>query len=202
METIVSLSQVTAPKTKRGEATLEKILMAAELEFGDKGFYDGSISGIASRAGIGQGTFYLYFKCKEDVLRELVLYFNRTIRKHLSEQVINATNRLDAERLGLTAFLTYIQEHPNLYRILQQSQFVDPEVHKAYYMSFADGYKLALEKAFENSDIRAGEFEAWSWSIMGTMHFIGQRYVIWDSSKPIDEVVDSVIDMLTHGLSA
>ncbi|MBU2863402.1 TetR/AcrR family transcriptional regulator [Reinekea forsetii] len=204
MESLKELSQVLVPKTQRGKLTLEKILNAAEVEFGEKGFHEGSITGIAYRAGIAQGTFYLYFKCKEDVLRELVLYINRTIRSLLSESVIHIEDRLEAERVGLRTFLNYIQEHPHLYRILQESQFVDPEVYKAYYMSFAQGYQEALGVAVEKETIRKGQLESWSWAIMGMMHFIGQRYIVWggthSSEDTLDEVVDSIIDLLKNGL--
>ncbi|MFQ3231736.1 MAG: AcrR family transcriptional regulator [Reinekea sp.] len=204
MESLKNLSQVLAPKTKRGEQTLEKILNAAEIEFGEKGFHEGSITGIAYRAGIAQGTFYLYFKCKEDVLRELVLYINRTIRSLLSESVINVEDRIEAERIGLRTFLTYIRKHPHLYRILQESQFVDPEVHKAYYMSFSEGYQQALKQAVDQESIRDGQLENWSWAIMGMMHFIGQRYIVWGdqafTDESLDAVVDSIIDLLKFGL--
>ncbi|EAR09717.1 TetR/AcrR family transcriptional regulator [Reinekea blandensis] len=200
MDSIAKLSQVAAPKTRRGQATLEKILLAAESEFAEKGFHDGSISGIAHRAGIGQGTFYLYFKCKEDVLRELVLFINRSLRALLSEAIIDVSDRIDAERIGLRTFLEYIQAHPGLYRILQESQFVDPEVYRAYYESFAQGYNDALMAAQQRGGIRDGDTEAWTWSMMGMMHFIGQRFVVWDTERTLDDIVDSTIDLLSHGL--
>lgn len=200
MNSINQLSQVSAPKTSRGQKTLEKILHAAELEFGERGFHEGSIAGIAQRAEIGQGTFYLYFKCKEDVLRELVLYLNRVIRHFLTQETISVSNRIEAERIGLRAFLQYIKQHPNLYRVLQESQFVDPEVHRAYYMSFAEAYAGALERAWQGGEIRKGEFEVWAWAIMGAMHFIGQRYMIWQNHDDIDHVVDEVISLMGYGL--
>lgn len=200
MTSLTKLSQVAIPKTKRGQVTLEKILTAAEAEFAEKGFHDGSISGIAHRAGIGQGTFYLYFKCKEDVLRELVLFINRTIRARLSDAIIDVSDRIEAERIGLHTFLAYIQEHPGLYRILQESQFVDPEVYRAYYESFAEGYQEALLTAQQNGGIRYGDLDTWTWSMMGMMHFIGQRFVVWDSERDLEDIVSNAIDLLSNGL--
>ena len=200
MEALSKLSLVSPPKTKRGQQTLEKILQAAEQEFGEKGFHEGSISGIAMRAGIGQGTFYLYFKCKEDVLRELVLYINRNIRSLLSNAIVDLSDRIEAERVGLRTFLEYIKEHPSLYRILQESQFVDPEIHHAYYQSFAEGYQQALRQAVADEEIRNGHIESWAWSIMGMMHFIGQRFVVWEPERDIDEIVEGAIDLLKNGM--
>ena len=65
------LEPLPAPKTKRGERTRQKILDAAEREIGRKGFSEASISTITAEAAVGQGTFYLYFRTKEDVLANL-----------------------------------------------------------------------------------------------------------------------------------
>lgn len=53
------------PKTRRGKKTLDKILAAAEEVFGEKGYYEASVTEIAQRAGIATGTFYLYFEEKK-----------------------------------------------------------------------------------------------------------------------------------------
>jgi AcrR family transcriptional regulator len=66
-----------APKTKRGERTRQKILDAAQREIGRKGFGEASISTITAEADVGQGKFYLYFRSKEDVLRQLVRRWRR-----------------------------------------------------------------------------------------------------------------------------
>src|SRR5947209_20065397 len=90
-----------APKTKRGERTRQKILDAAQREIGRKGFAEASISTITAEAAVGQGTFYLYFRSKEDVLRELVLRMGRRLRCHLTLAVADAPTRLEAEHRGL-----------------------------------------------------------------------------------------------------
>ena len=69
------------PKTGRGERTRQKLLAAARREIGRRGFADTSVSSITAEAGVGQGTFYIYFRSKEDVLRELVLHMGRSLRR-------------------------------------------------------------------------------------------------------------------------
>ena len=70
--TISPASKGKAPRTPRGEKTLRKILDAALLEFGQRGFHDSSIVGITSRAKVALGTFYTYFDSKEAVFAALV----------------------------------------------------------------------------------------------------------------------------------
>lgn len=45
-----------------------RILEAAEKAFARRGFYNARISEIASEAGVADGTIYLYFKSKDDLL--------------------------------------------------------------------------------------------------------------------------------------
>src|SRR4029453_10473415 len=133
-----------APKTRRGERTRQKILNAAQREIGSKGFAEASISTITAEAAVGQGTFYLYFRSKEDVLRELVLRMGRRLRRHLTLAVAEAPSRLEAERRGLLAFLEFVRANPDLYRVVAESQFVDQTVFRRYYEEFAAGYRKGL----------------------------------------------------------
>ncbi|MGO1342428.1 MAG: TetR/AcrR family transcriptional regulator, partial [Cellulosimicrobium funkei] len=52
----------TQPRTARGNRTRAKILAAAEQVFAEVGYHDASIVKITESAGVGQGTFYLYFE--------------------------------------------------------------------------------------------------------------------------------------------
>jgi AcrR family transcriptional regulator len=52
----------------RSRETLRRILGAAEEVFAEKGYDRATIADIISRAGIGHGTFWLYFRNKDDLL--------------------------------------------------------------------------------------------------------------------------------------
>ena len=63
---------------------MRKILDAALEEFGEKGFSEGSIVGITTRARVALGTFYTYFDSKEAVFRELVRDMSSQVRDHVA----------------------------------------------------------------------------------------------------------------------
>src|SRR5690606_31723589 len=94
------LSELPQPSTARGEATRARLLAAAESEFGENGFHAASVASITRRAGVGQGTFYLYFPSKEDALRELVRHMGRELRRALTEATAGLDHRLEVERRG------------------------------------------------------------------------------------------------------
>src|SRR6478672_9570593 len=95
------------PVTARGEATRRRLLNAAELEFGTKGYHGASVSSITQRADAAQGTFYLYFRSKEELFLTLVRDIGHQLRAHGAKAIAKAGNRLEAERLGMEAFLDF-----------------------------------------------------------------------------------------------
>ena len=189
------------PKTTRGKRTQEKLLRAAEAEFGEKGFHAVGISDITQRAGVALGTFYVYFDSKEEIYRALVSYLSRRTRAWIAERIADAEDRLSAERQGLEAFLAFVQEHPGLYRIISEAEFVARDAFMDHYQGFAKAYEENLAEAGEAGEIRTGDYEVWSWAIMGMMVFLGQRYGEWDSEDRAAHVAAIASDLLARGIA-
>lgn len=59
------------PEKARGNDKRERILAGALKAFARKGFYNTKVSEIAGEAGVADGTIYLYFKNKDDLLISL-----------------------------------------------------------------------------------------------------------------------------------
>lgn len=188
------------PKTARGEATRRAILTAAEEVIGARGYNDASITDITREAGVAQGTFYIYFKSKDEVFAELVVEMGRLLRHALNEATEKASDRLSAEKEGLRGFLTFVTAHPNLYRVIQEALFVNPDAYRAYFQTFADGYREALAQADAAGEIRPGDPDVRAWALMGIAKTLGERAVVWGDETPIDEVVEAAYDMIVNGL--
>lgn len=189
------------PATARGEATRRKLMSAAEEEFGAKGFHVASVSSITTRAGVGQGTFYLYFRTKEEIFVTLVRDIGRNLRKQMREAAGNTADRMEAERRGMEAFFAFAFEHPGLYRIVQESQFVDEGVFREYYERIAKGYSTDLEEAAKRGELRPGDSEVRAWVLMGAGHFLGMRHCLWSSEVPPPAVIDSLMDLVANGMA-
>src|SRR5881396_2163684 len=126
-----------APRTARGERTLRKILDAARQEFGERGFSDSSIVGITQRAGVALGTFYTYFDSKEELFKALVRDMSTQVRDNVGPALTDASDGLDGERRALEAFLRFVREHRDIYRIIDESEFVEPAAYREHYESTA-----------------------------------------------------------------
>ncbi len=195
------MTPMHAPVTARGEATRRRLLNAAEEDFGEKGYHGASVSSITTRADTGQGTFYLYFRSKEEIFLTLVHDIGHQLRAHTAQAVAGSKTRLEAERRGLTAFFEFTSNHRGLYRIVQECQFVDDKVFRDYYEKLAERYAAGLSKAASIGDLAPGDAETRAWSIMGIGHMVGMRWCLWQKRHPPASVVDEVMNLVTYGIA-
>jgi len=192
------------PRTERGRKTLRRLIEAAAREFGERGFHEAAITGITQRAGVALGTFYTYFESKEEVFRALVRDMSNATRAHVAEAARGAPDRLTAERRGLAAFVAFVRERPELYRIIEEAQFVAEDEYRKHYLTFAEGYRRNLAAARERGEIGASgdsaADELRAWALIGISVFLGMRYGLWDRDLEPAAVADLAIDFVSEGL--
>lgn len=189
------------PKTRRGRKTREKLLQAAEVEFGERGYADASIASITQRAGVALGTFYVYFESKEEIFRALVTYMGELTRQWVSERVAESPDRLTAERRGVEAFIDFVRSHRNLYRIVSMAQFVAEDAFREYYTVFANAYRENLKRAAKDKEIRDGDCEVWGWALIGMTVFLGMRFADWDEERSPEDVAAAASDLIANGMA-
>jgi AcrR family transcriptional regulator len=175
-----------APRTARGERTLRKILDAARDEFGERGFADSSIVGITQRAGVALGTFYTYFDSKEALFQALVRDMSAQVRDTVGPVLGEGTDALDSERRALEAFLRFAHEHRDIYRIIDESEFVEPAAYREHYETTATRIAARLKTARGNGEIDRGysdgDLDVLAWAMMGANVFLGLRFAVWDDT--------------------
>jgi AcrR family transcriptional regulator len=189
-----------APRTERGRKTLRRLLEAAAAEFGERGFHEAAITGITGRAGVALGTFYTYFESKEELFRALVRDMSHATRVHVAEAARGAPDRLTAERRGLEAFIAFTRKHPELYRIIEEAQFVAHDAYREHYLTFVDGYRRNLAAAAARGEIEEGDDEPRAWALIGMSVFLGMRYGVWDEDLSPAQVADTAITLVSEGL--
>ncbi|WP_040952727.1 TetR/AcrR family transcriptional regulator, partial [Gorillibacterium massiliense] len=144
--------------TSRKTEKYEIILDAAEKVIAENGFYGSQVAKIAKEAGVADGTIYLYFKNKEDILislfqerlGKLVELFHNSIRE--------ADSAEDALRRVCEIHFTQLEQNVNLAYVtqieLRQSSI---ELRKAIGISVKPYIKLIehiLEKGIQEKLFR------------------------------------------------
>lgn len=189
------------PSTDRGRATRQALLDAAEAVFDEYPFDRASISEITRRAGVAQGTFYLYFADKRAIFVKLVETLSHGLRSAIAEAVEGAADRVQVERLGFEVFFDYITRHRGFYKLVRESEFVDAGVFRSYYDHFLKGYVPGLAAAIERGEIPGGiDPEVLAFCLMGIGEIVGLRYVVW-GERPLDpEIFEQVWRFMLRGL--
>jgi len=191
-----------APRTARGEKTMRKILDAALAEFGEKGFSESSIVSITSRAKVALGTFYTYFESKEALFAALVQDMSAQVREAVGPALLEGADMLDAERRALAAYLRFAATHKEVYRIIDEAEFVAPDAYRHHYETVAARIAARFAAGEGRKEVATGdalEREVWAWATMGMNVFLGLRFAVWGSEDP-EQVAQIANRMLRSGL--
>jgi TetR/AcrR family transcriptional regulator, fatty acid metabolism regulator protein len=150
-------SQPSQPRPGGGDKR-ERILHAAERVFADHGFYNAKVSEIARQAGVADGTIYLYFKSKDDLL--ISLFESRMER--VCGDLTAAVDACQGAEAKLEAFIrTYLEmvrREPKVAEVLtielrQSSKFMKEYANPR----FADLLKIIGQVVADGQ--RAGELD-------------------------------------------
>ena len=193
------------PRTERGRKTLRKLLDASAIEFGEKGFHEASVSSITRRAGVALGSFYTYFDSKDALFRALVADMTDNVKSSARAALSDDMGALEIEQAALAAFLDFAREHKEIYRIIDEAEFVDPASYRNHYETIAERIEARLKAGAECGEFRddLGELEAWA--VMGMNVFVGLRYVVWndrngDKGRSSQEIAAAINHLLADGI--
>lgn len=191
------------PPTARGRATRQALLDAAEEVFDECTFDRASVAEITRRAGVAQGTFYLYFPDKRSVFAELVRSLSSGVRQSIARAIKDEPDRLAAERRGFEVFFEYIRRHRPFYKLVGEAEFVDPDLYRWYYERFGEGYIKGINRAIEAGQIPGDiDPEVLAYCLMGIGDFIGMRYVLWGEQAIPQQVFAGVFRFIARGMGA
>lgn len=106
---------------RKKEDKRNRLLDAANILFTENGVSSTTIAEICSHAGIAKGTFYLYFKDKEDILRALTKRISLTILKTTYQKVKDTTLSFE-DRIILMAdsLLDLFQNDPDMLTVMKK----------------------------------------------------------------------------------
>jgi len=197
------LKQEDAEPLTKGEKTRQAIFRAAEKVIGENGINRANIFEITREAGVAQGTFYVHFESKHDLIEGFVKYFNHQMRREVQRVAAKTRDRREAERVGILSFLEFVRQHRKIYRIVPECEIISREVSLWYYNKIAHGYIAGLKRGIEKKEIRNLPSVFLARTLMGLTHFIALKWIIWsiDTQPQIpDHLLSDIIDFLFFGL--
>jgi TetR/AcrR family fatty acid metabolism transcriptional regulator len=184
----------------------EAILDAAVVEIARHGYYQTTVAMIARRAGVADGTIYLYFRNKEEILFSL---FERAMGRFISEgrsQVDQAASAVDKLGQIVELHLTLVGQDRDLAIITQVE--LRHSIHFMDTLSRSQvGEYLGILAEVVAQGISEGSFREdldpvfAAKSIFGVLDEMATDWVLSRRNKRLESKVKAVIAFLLGGLS-
>lgn len=188
------------PKTEKGQETLDKIIISAKRLFSERGYYKTSVKDITKEAGVGIGTFYIYFDDKHSLYQTILSEYGRYIRKTIAASVKQAKSRQEAERMGIETFVKLVRSDPSMYNVIWEALYVDKQLFIDYYKQFSENYARQIVLAQNAGEIVPDyDPEVLSYMLMGITNFIGLRYAIFEDEEDLSSVLDTILSVFERG---
>lgn len=143
-------------KRAKSDIMREKLLEAARQVFMREGYHHTRVVDIIEKAGCGHGTFYDYFKGKDDVLLALLGEMIRELdrlsesSKVLMERI--AFDDYDAVRIILTGISDIFERHGDLNNV-----YIEAAIESQLFSDIYDDYHGRFSKILES---KIGEMKA------------------------------------------
>jgi len=192
----------------RGEEKYRMILNAAKLVFAREGFYNSKVSEIAREAHVADGTIYLYFKNKDDILISLFEEELTRIIKEVRAELDALPEPRDRFIKFCTNHLVMIESDRHLAEVIQvelrQSNKFMREYKNKYFLAYlniiAEIISDGQNKGVFNKDVKP---EIASRMIFGSLdelstHLITSKRKRYDVHEIAREVACYFLDGLTH----
>ena len=105
-----------------------------------------------------------------------------------------------AEGLALKAFLDFARDHKEIYRIIDEAEFVAPEDWRDHYITTATRILERLQAARAKGELGVEPNEVHAWALMGMNVFLGLRFGVMDPAADLDAVAASANALIKDGL--
>jgi AcrR family transcriptional regulator len=137
-------------KIRPDEPGREKILDAARAQFGERGYDATSIAEIGTGAGISKSVLYHHFGSKAGLYRALLEHDGQELVEAVAAAVPPPDQDAPRLRPGVDAFLRYLSEHPDTWKLMTRDPPADPalrELHRTIDASVASTLRYFLAAA-------------------------------------------------------
>jgi len=181
-----------------------KILTSAGDVFARFGFYKATISQIASRAGVADGTLYLYFKNKDDILYQFINYKTGVVFEKMNTAVARGKNAEEKLRNLIHCHLQEFQNDKNMAVIFQsevrylrdiQSQIKD--ISKMYLDLLSDIIEQGQIEGSMRQDLFVGLVKRF---ILGAVEGVISTWVSADGRYDLVAMADPLVDLYLNGV--
>jgi len=181
-----------------------KILNSAGAVFAQFGFYKATISQIAAQAGVADGTLYLYFKNKEDILYQFINFKTKFVFQEMHAAVERGSNAEEKLRQLIRCHLTEFQNDKNMavifqseVRYLRETESQIKDMSKMYLDLLSDILEQGQIEGTMRQDLFVGLVKRF---ILGAVEGVISTWVTADGRYDLVSMADPLVELYMNGV--
>lgn len=149
------MSDAASKRQQRAAATADQLLGAAREVFESKGYVAATVGAITDAATTAHGTFYLYFKNKEDAFAKVMAQVADDLYREA--RATWAGDPYDALLVATRGYLQSFDRHKGLWRCLIEGMHQSPALGEMWLdvrRTFIDRIQRNLQRQMDNGEVR------------------------------------------------
>ncbi|MDZ7271050.1 MAG: TetR family transcriptional regulator [candidate division KSB1 bacterium] len=191
-----------------GEDKRERIMKSAMRMFAKKGFFHTKVSEIARGAGVADGTTYLYFRSKDDILISLFESEMEPILAHVRRELAKETSATSKLRRFASLHFQMVEKNQDLAMVivveLRQSAKFMHEYPGTKFKEYLDVIAGIVEEGQQSGEFRADVHPSIAkQAIFGALDGLATNWILSKRTKRgLSDLADQVADLFVQGLVA
>ncbi|HEY0839871.1 MAG TPA: TetR/AcrR family transcriptional regulator [Vulgatibacter sp.] len=184
-----------------------RIVEAAIRVFADRGFHRATVAEVAREAEVADGTIYLYFKNKDDLLACLFEERMAELNALMTAELAKVDGALEQARCFVKTHLRMVRERPALAQVLivelrQSARLI--KAHKATgFASYLDIIGGIVERGIADGSMRASvDARAIRRAIFGALDEVALSWLLGGRRFDLGKNADQLADLFARGLAA
>lgn len=179
----------------------KEILNQAKKLFSEKGFHSLTVSDIVDSLGIARGTFYIYFRNKDDIYRRVLEELVKEISSRL--KLLPRENPLGQLKENVEEVLKLFVEDRELARLILYHPYrLNPEfdaVLERFFEEVKGLIESALLRGMEMGIVRECNVNVVSAAILGAFLEVG-RELLEEKIPSVESAVEELLELSLKGL--
>lgn len=194
-------------RMKQNSDKYHKILEAAVVVFAKRGFFQSTVSQIAKQAGVADGTIYLYFKNKDDILVQFYEYKTSQVFKRFRQEVNQATSAEQKLRHLVHSHLSEFQKDINMAIVYQaethQHQRLAQDIIKEMSKMYRDIITEVLELGQQEGHFRRNLYVGLVMRLItGAVDEVINSWIHAGGSYDLVSMADPLVDLFIKGIGS
>ena len=175
--------------------------------FARQGFYQSTVAQIAREAGVADGTIYLYFKNKDDILVQFFSYRTKQVFERFRAEVNKSANSLDKLRNLIRRHLTEFQRDRDMAVVYQvethqNSRLAEDQIREMSQM-YQDLVSEIVETGQQEDSIRKDLYVGLvKRFILGAVDEVINTWLHSDKNYDLVSMADPLVDLFVRGIGS